>query len=152
MSIRQLGQGTPGEDAQIPFYDVPNGVDRRMTVAAARALILGDGASDAEGWITQYEAPNATGFTRPIKPTVNGQSVWLLLMPDANYAGGTLVFPEVSTLLDRQEIEVLCTKNLAALTVNGNGSSVNGAPTALVANEPFKLRFDIITTTWYPAT
>lgn len=149
-SIQRLGQSKPTTASQIPFYDPSNGVDRRCSVQDLKAVILGDDTESA-GWITQYENPNATGFSRTITPQVDGQSVWLLLMPTGAFAAGTLVMPEVSTCRDRQEVEVLCSQNLADLTVAGNGASINGAPIALTANEAFKLRFDAVTTTWYPA-
>jgi len=151
MTIRQLGQGTPGEDAQIPFYDVPNGVDRRCTIAALRALILGDSASDVEGMVTQYSNPSASGFSVTIAPLVDGQNVWLLLQPTGAFAAGTIVLPAKTELLDHQEVEIVSTQNVATLTLNGNGASLTGAPTALTANTPVKLRFDVITGTWYRA-
>ena len=151
MSIRKLSQGTPGEDAQIPFYDVANGVDRRGTVADFRTLLLGPSASDAEGLVTQYLNPSASGFSVTIAPLVDGQSVWLLLQPTGAFAAGTIVLPDKAELLDHQEVEVMCSQNLAAITINGSGASVSGAPTALTAYTPFKLRFDVITGTWYRA-
>lgn len=151
MSIRQLAQGAPSEGAQIPFYDVPNGVDRRMTVAQLRALILGDEASDLEGWVTQYAAPVASGFTVTVQPTQEGQSVWLLITPTGAFAAGSVALPPVDECRDRQEIEIRSTQTVTTLTLTSSGATVN-APATLAANTPLKLRFDLISKTWYSAT
>jgi hypothetical protein len=151
MGIRDLSEGTPTTASQVPFFDPINGVDRRCSLSELISAALGEDASDAEGWITQYAAPNASGFTVVIAPAVDGQSVWLLLLPTGAFAAGTITLPAQTTLRDRQEVEILCSQNLAAITVAGNGASVNGAPASLTANVAVKLRFDDVTDTWYPA-
>lgn len=151
MSIQRLNQGTPTSASQIPFYDPINGVDRRCSVdQLADAMGLGEGAED--GWVTQYANPNASGFGVTIAPPVDGQSTWLLLMPTGSFAAGTIDFPDVAKCRDRQEIEILCSQDLTAVTYDGNGAAIVGAINSFTAFQSVKMRFDIVTKTWYPAT
>lgn len=103
----------------------------------------------AGSFATQYAAPSATGFTVAITPTLPGASVYLLLTPAAGYAAGTITLPAVASCVNGQELLVSCTQSVAALTVNGNGATVNGAPTSLAANSFFRLRFDGVLSAWY---
>lgn len=147
MPINQLNQGTLTTASQIAFYDTDNGADRRASIAALAEVIqeqLTDG--NAEG-VTQYSAPNATGFTVTITPPTNGASMWLLLTPAAGYAAGTIVLP--ATPVDGQEVLVSCTQAVTTLTVNGNGKTVNGAPATLAANAFFRMRYDGVFSAWY---
>jgi hypothetical protein len=98
---------------------------------------------------TQYSAPAATGFGVTIAPPTAGSSVYLLLTPAAGYAAGTITLPEQSTCTDKQEVLVSCTQSVTTLTVAGNGSTVNGAPSTLAVNGFFRLRFDGVFKAWY---
>jgi len=146
MAIEKLNQGTPTAAAQIPFHDVTNGQDRRASVADILALATANASS---GLITQYAAPNANAFSVSIAPPTDGTSMWLLLTPAAGYAAGTIVLPALATCQDGQELLVSCNQAVAALTVDGNGSTVNGAPASLAANGFFRLRFDGVIGGWY---
>jgi hypothetical protein len=75
--------------------------------------------------------------------------VFLLLTPGGTYATGTIVLPALAECADGQEVLVTCTQIVTALTVSGNGSTVNGAPSALAANGFFRLRFDGVLDSWY---
>lgn len=99
--------------------------------------------------MTQYAAPNATGFSVSISPIVNGQNVYLLLTPNAGYAAGTIVLPPVANCVDGQTFLMNTTQAVTALTINGNDATVVGGPTTLAANAFFKLRFDGIFKNWY---
>jgi len=99
--------------------------------------------------ITQYAAPNATGFSVTVVPTADGTSMYLLLTPAAGYAAGTITLPAQATCVDGQEVLVACTQSVATLTVSGNGSTVNGAPSSLSANSFFRLRYDGVFKAWH---
>jgi hypothetical protein len=102
--------------------------------------------------VTQYAAPNLTGFTVLVAPPTAGQSVFLLLTPTAGFAAGTLTLPQQATLADGQELLVTTTQAVTALTIGANGATaVNGAPTTLAANAFFRLRYDAIAKSWYRA-
>lgn len=98
---------------------------------------------------TQYAAPNATGFSVAINPATQGGDVYLLLTPAGGYATGTITLPLQAYCTDGQEVLVSCTQAVTTLTVSGNGSTVNGAPTTLAANGFFRLRFDGVLQAWY---
>jgi len=149
MAIRDLNQGTPTSDSQIPFGDTPNGQDRRASLSDF-ADVLSPLLPNANGaLVTQYAAPAATGFTVLVAPPDNGDSMFLLLTPNAGYAAGTITLPAAATCVDGQELLVTTTQLVTALTVGGNGSTVNGAPTTLAANAFFRLRFDGVFKAWY---
>jgi hypothetical protein len=96
--------------------------------------------------VTQYAAPNATGFS--VSVTDSSQSTWLKITPAAGYAAGTIVLPAVANCADKQEILVTCTQSVSTLTITPNGSTVYGGPTSLSANGHFTLRFDAQDSTW----
>ena len=135
---------------QVPFFSSANGSDRKTSVtqmtAAIQSLLV------VAGMAPQYSAPSATGFSVTISPPTNGVSMWLLLTPAATYAAGTIVLPPASSCIGGQEVAVTCTQIVSSLTVSGNGSTVNGAPTSLTANQAFRLRFDGVFGAWYPIT
>lgn len=148
MGIQSLNQGTFTAASQIPFNDPSNGCDRRASVTSLAAVIapLLPGQS---GLVTQYAAPAATGFVVNVATPEPGESIFLLLTPNAAYAAGAILLPLQATCIDGQELLVTTTQAVTALTVSGNGSTVNGAPTTLAANGFFRLRFDGIFKAWY---
>jgi hypothetical protein len=131
---------------QIPIYSSANGDARKASLALLKTFFQ-EGLTSSDDKITQYSAPSATGFSVQIDNSSN--STWLVLTPTASFAAGTLVLPSNSNCVDRQEILVNCTQAVTTLTINGNGSTVTGAPTTLAANAFFRLRFDAVTETWY---
>lgn len=133
---------------QVPIYSAAAGGDRKVPLSVLIACIqsLLTAATTEE---TQYASPNATGFSVTIAPTTDGNSVFLLLTPLAGYAAGTIVLPALAECIDGQELIVTCTQIVTALTVDGNGATVNGAPTGLTANGFFRLRFDGVNASWY---
>jgi hypothetical protein len=145
--ISNLNQGTPTTASQIPYYDPTSGQDRRASLSDIASAIVEQ--TSGGGFITQYAAPNATGFNIVFNPPTNGVSMFLLLTPAAGYAAGTLTLPAQALCIDGQELLVACTQAVTTLTVAGNGSTVNGAPTTLAANSFFRLRFDGVFKAWY---
>jgi hypothetical protein len=129
----------------VPLFSSANGETRKTSLtalAAFLATLLGT-AQDS----TQYASPNASGFNVAITPPVDGRSVFLILTPLAGYAAGTVTLPLVA--VDKQEVIVTCTQAVTALTVAGNGRTVNGAPTTLAANAFFHMRYDGVNNSWY---
>lgn len=122
------------------------GNDSSVTLSTVLAWLQEQLTADG-GMVTQYAAPSATGFSVTVAPPVAGGSVWLLLTPVAGYAAGTVVLP--ASPVDRQEVLVSSTQAVTTLTVNGNGSTVNGAPATLAANAFFRLRYDGVLKAFY---
>jgi hypothetical protein len=146
MAIRDIPQGTPTTDVQVPYYDPAGGCDRRASLSS-----LLDAAGSAQlqtGWYTQYAAPGLTGFVAAVDPPVDGTSTWLQLRPTAAFAAGNVTLPLPTSTADGQEVLVTTTQAITTFTCAGNGSTVNGAPTTMAANSFFRLRFDGIFKDW----
>lgn len=97
---------------------------------------------------TQYAAPSSSGFSVSITDT--SANTHLILTPTAGFAAGTIVLPNVTSAIDKQEVLVNCTQQVTALTVSGNGAvAVTGEPASLGADDFFRLKYDLLTQTWY---
>lgn len=123
-----------------------NGQDYRL-LAGSVLDYMQDNIVFPASYTPQYSAPSATGFS--VQITDGSGNIHLILTPAAGYAAGTIVLPAVANCIDGQDILVNCTQAVTTLTINGNGSTVTGAPTTLAANAFFRLRFDDVTNTWY---
>lgn len=146
-TINQLNAvDTPSASDLLPIYSQSNGDARKISLANFAAWLQSQ-TSLNDGKVTQYAAPSANAFT--VTVTDSSDSVWLILTPTAGFAAGTIKLPAKDSSVDRQEVLVNCTQAVAALTFNGNGSTVTGAPTSISANGFFRLRFDAVTSTWY---
>lgn len=97
---------------------------------------------------TQYAAPSSSGFSVQITDT--SANTHLILTPTAGMAAGTIILPNVTSAIDKQEVLVNCTQQVTALTVNGNGAvAVTGEPSSLGADDFFRLKYDALTQTWF---
>lgn len=96
---------------------------------------------------TVYAAPTISGFVVTLDQ--NTQSIWLLLQPALAMAAGTIVIPAPNLCFDGQELLVFSSAEIAALTVNGSGAAVYGAPSYLAANGSFMLRFNALQQSWF---
>jgi hypothetical protein len=132
----------------IPVWSGGNGDTRRISLATLAAYLqtLLQAAGD---YITQYAAPSATGFNVAVSPPTAGANTFLLLTPAAGYAAGTITLPAQASCVDGQELLCTCTQSVTTLTIAGNGSTLNGAPTTIAANGFFNLRFDGVFKAWY---
>lgn len=130
----------------LPVYSSSNG-DARKASLSVLAEYVRSTITVADDKVSQYAAPSATGFT--VQVNDDSDNVWLILTPTGGFAAGTIKLPALANCVDRQDILVNCTQSVTALTINGNGATVTGAPTTLAANAYFRLRFDAVTKTWY---
>lgn len=130
------------------IWNTANGCTRKASMGAVLTYLQAQITADDDQQ-TQYASPNATGFSVQIAPAVDGNDVWLLLTPLAGYAAGTIVLPPVAQCIDQQEVLVSSTQAVTTLTTSGNGATINGAPTTLAANGFFKLKFNLISSSWH---
>lgn len=130
-----------------PIYDISNSDTRKVSLSELLAYMQSSLSGLTNGFTPQYEAPAATGFSVSI--TDSSINTWLILSPLAGYAAGTVVLPATSNSIAGQEFLFNCTQAITSLTVDGNGSTVVGAPTTISANDYFRLKYDIILKTWY---
>lgn len=132
---------------QFPLYSAANG-DARRTSLTLLTEYLQEQLTSQDDMQTQYEAPNASGFTLTVTPTVAGGDVWMRVTPTAAFAAGTITLPALASSVDKQEVLVSCNQAVTTLTVNGNGSTVEGAPTTLAANSYFRLKYEAVFHVW----
>ncbi len=147
-AIRRLSHSAPSTSSQFPFYDPHNGQDRRCSGAELADMIQAE-LGDLSGYVTQYAAPGTNAFTVQVAPPADGTNIFLLLMPTAGFASGTIAMPSVTQARDHQQVLVSSTAAVGALAVNGNGATVIGAPTSLTGGSSFCLQFDAVTQGWY---
>lgn len=140
---------------QVPVYVQSQGDARRASMTVLLAfmqdnLVFPTFTGQGE-YTTQYSAPSTPGFDIPITDGAdNNTNVHLILTPTATLATGEITLPLALTSVDKQEVLVNCTQEVTAFTVDGNGAiSVTGAPTTLAVNDFFRLKFDLVTQTWY---
>lgn len=139
---------TPSASDIVLTY-VSNNADTRKLTLYNLAQYVQTTISAPGQFVKQYFAPNATDFSVTISPLAQGASVWLQMTPLAGYAAGTVTLPLSSTLQDNQTFRVTSTQSVTALTVDGNGATVNGAPTTLAANDFFELAYDKVSNSFY---
>lgn len=130
----------------VALWSSANGDTRKSSLTALAAFLTTLGSASG-GQVTQYSAPTTTGFTATI--TNSDASAYLILTPTGTLAAGTILLPALASCVDGQTVTVTCTQIVTALTVDGNGSTVNGAPTTLAANAFFTLKFDGVMDAWY---
>ena len=145
-NINQLNQiDTLSQSDLLVVWQQQNGDARKVSAYTLGQFILS--LLVAGKAARQYSAPSATGFS--VTVTDNQSDVWLTITPVGAYAAGTIVLPAVANCVDQQEITINCTQAVTTLTINGNGSTVTGAPTTIAQNGYFKLKYDDIMSVWY---
>lgn len=144
--INQLNTaGTLSGSDLLAIFSQQNGDSRKVSLTNFATWVASQ-VSFVDDKITQYSAP-LTGVIVQVNDSSN--SVWLILTPAGALAALTLKLPLSTTAADKQEILVNCTQAITTLTIDANGGSVIGAPSAMVANDFFRLRFDGVLDTWY---
>ena len=129
---------------QFPIYDNGNGDARKASASLVKEYVLSDlSSSYAVQLSTVYSAPSATGFTIAIS---SGNS-HLILTPSGGLASGTIQLPANPS--DKDSFLCNCTQQINNISIDGNGSSVAGEPSALSADSFFLLKYDAIGNTWY---
>ena len=141
-TINKTSQVTPGLSDLIAIWDASNSTTRNTSLSLLMDLFQEN--MNLGKPTTQYSAPSATGFSVDVLDT--GADVHLLLTPVGAYAAGTIVLPV--SVADKQTVLVSCTQDVTALTISST-KSVNGAPTALTANDFFTLKYDLTLDSWY---
>ena len=134
---------------QVAVYDISNGDARKASMTVLLAFMQANLViANTSIYTTQYAAPSATAFNVAI--TDADDSIHLILTPTAGFATGTITLPAVANAIDKQEVLVNCTQAITTLTVAGNGAvAVTGEPASMSANDFFRLKYDLVTQTWY---
>lgn len=136
----------------VPVYVQTNGDARKASVTRFLEYMQANLTFPSPGtgvsqFVVQYASPVATGFTVTLNANSNNQ--WLVLSPTGAFAAGTIVFPAPANLADNQEIIIACTQAITALTVNGNGATVIGAPSTVSQYGSFRFKYNLLGNAWY---
>lgn len=136
---------TVTDDDLFMTLESTSGVTQSITGAELIAYLSGDLRAKPQ---SQQASPSATGFNVQIND--NSSDTHLILTPTTNFAAGTITLPAIANVIDKQEVLVNCTQQVGTLTIDKNGAvSVTGAPTALGADDYFRLKYDTTTSTWF---
>lgn len=155
--MTQINQLTRASDVAagdlVPVFSTDNGDARAAAISVLLAYMQAnlDFPSTFAEYVTQYSAPNASGFNVTITDGAsNNTNVHLILTPTGGFAAGTITLPAKAGLADKQEVLVNCTQAVTTLTIGLNGATgAVGAPTTLAANAFFRLKYDAVTSNWY---
>jgi hypothetical protein len=129
----------------IPVYSPTNGDARRASITSLIEYFQAIFADP--NYLTIINAPTNSGFN--IQLGAQTQSLFLIINPTGDFAAGTITLPPVASCFDGQEILVVSSKFIAALTVNTNGAALLGAPGLLPTGGFFTMRFNKLQETWY---
>jgi hypothetical protein len=144
-TIDQLSQASSIADAdELALYSKANKDTRKVTVPQLAAAVLEsiEGAPDD----TVYSLDAGSVAVLPATP---GGNVWAQITLSATVANFTVILPGADDRTHGQEVLVTCTQTVTALAVNGNGAALSGAPTTSGPALPFRMKYDLISNTWY---
>lgn len=145
-TINDLSRVTSASSADLlPLYSNQQGDARAISLADLLSYFNDSFASPST--TTTYFSPTSSGYVYQMQAATANQ--WLVITPSGAFATGTIVLPISSAAVDGQEILVTSTQSVAALTVNGYGATVVGAPTALGTGGFFSLRYSKFSNTWF---
>ncbi|WP_289345393.1 transcriptional regulator [Acinetobacter baumannii] len=96
--------------------------------------------------IIQPFNPN-TDFTFDVQN--NAVGTYLVMNPSVSITNGTINLPLLAELTDGQELLVTSSQQIENLTITGNGAALIGEPNTIAASGFFKLKFDVLSQTWY---
>ncbi len=130
----------------LPIYVPNNGDARKVSIGQLLAFFQQQFASPTLA--TQLATPG-TGFNVAVQTPVSEQQ-WLILQPAGTLASGTVTLPLNTQTPDGTEVLITTTQQITAFTLAGNGAaSVYGAPSALSAEDFFRVRYYAATNSWY---
>lgn len=139
-----LAQVSPGD--QVPVYSPNNGDARRLPISALLQYFQQTFASPTLA--TNVYTPG-TGFNIAV-PTPVADQQWMLIQPAGTLALGTITLPLNTQTPDGTEVLVTTTQEITGFTLALNGATAAyGAPTTLLAEEFFRMRFVQATNSWY---
>jgi hypothetical protein len=130
---------------QIPVYSPNNGDARRLPIS--QLLTYFEQTFASPDIATNIYTPG-TGFNITV-PTPTAPQ-WMLIQPAGTLATGTVTLPLNTQTPSGTEVLITTTQIITAFALAANGAAnVYGAPTALTANQFFKMRFVQATNSWY---
>jgi len=141
--LSTLSTVSPGD--KLPIYANDQGDARKVSVATLLDYFESTFASPE--YTTVINAPTASGFN--LVMAAYATNVWMIVNPTGTFAAGTVTLPATADCFDGQEIILCTTQVITTFTLDGNGSTLVGAPTSLGAGAFFSIRFNALQSTWY---
>jgi hypothetical protein len=132
---------------QLPLYSSAQGDARKVSMTLL-AEYLQSVSAIATPATDMHVVTQGTGFNYIIEANQNMEH-WVLMQPTGTLAAGQVTLPVNTDLPDGVEVLFTSTQQITAFTVDGNGSTVNGAPGILAADDTFRLRFYKTFSAWY---
>lgn len=152
MKIAELTETlTLAASDQFPVSTEANATRRVSLTTLADAILAMQTAIG--GMQTQYSTPT-TGGSIAVLPVVAGTSVWLIITPAATLATLAIVLPgDGSTggpiAADNQEVLIVTTQILTALTLSAAGKTLSGALTSMAASGTLRMKYNAVNNVWY---
>ena len=144
-TINQLSRIDTLADGDLaPVWATSKGDDR----AAAMSVLLTymqNNLTFPKEKATQTETPNVEGFTIQVNPGTS----WLLLMPTALFAAGTVTLP--AEPVDKDEITISTTQTIGVLTINSTVVTIPRPASVLTAHNAITMKYDAVSKNWYVA-
>jgi hypothetical protein len=130
----------------LPVY-VPNNGDARK-VSVNQLLQYFQTTFAAPTVATNLYTPG-TGFNVTV-PTPVSEQQWMVIQPAGTLATGTITLPLNTGTPDGTEVLITTTQQITAFTLAANGAAnLYGVPSALSAQDFFRMRFYQATNSWY---
>lgn len=94
--------------------------------------------------VSQYLSP-----TVPFTLTLSGSNdIHLILTPTVVIATGTIALPASTETADKQTVLISSSQEITALTIDGNGATLIGAPTTIGIGGFFTMKYDVLSNVW----
>ncbi len=130
----------------LPVYVPNNGDARKVSITQLLEYFQSSFASPTVA-VNQYTP--ATGFNITV-PTPVSEQQWMIIQPAGTLAAGTITLPLNTGVPDGTQVLVTTTQTITSFTLALNGASAAfGAPTTMLANSFFTMRFYKPTNSWY---
>lgn len=140
----------------IPVFDTNNGDARKASMTVIQTFMQANLDFDATAVFTTVRVTADVTFGYSVGASViTANNTWIILIAVGTHPTITITLPGSSSsspvpAADKQEVLVYSSEIITTVTVTTFSPTVlAGAPTTLAADGFFKMRYDLITDTWY---
>ena len=142
-TINQLSRiDTLADGDLVPVWATSKGDDRASAMSTMLTYMQNNLTFPTDG-ATQTETPDATGFTIQVLAA----TTWLLLLPTATFATGTITLPAEPK--DKDKITISTTQTITTLTINSTVVTIPRPAGALSAHSAITMKYDAVSKNWY---
>lgn len=135
----------------IPVFVGGSQTTRRITVSQLIDFFAAQQPANDSTVVVQYAAPSADAFIVQIaQPILGGPDTLMLLTPLSAYASGTVILPPSAKAFDGQNVTLLTTQAIGAITFGLSGAlAIVGAPATMGANDTVTFTYNAFSQTWF---